>query len=122
MRPFQDMRHSSITNSAAASTSPAALMDRAGHSDFKTTQGYIDLAGETFLVTETTNCDHQPMRQVGSSSSTDHRRWPGSAGRAQRDPGEDLALSSGADDLRPVDRGTHGVARSPTSALSASCR
>jgi hypothetical protein len=28
--------------------SPAALMARAGHSDFKTTQGYIDLAGETF--------------------------------------------------------------------------
>ena len=25
-----------------------ALMARAGHSDFKTTQGYIDLAGETF--------------------------------------------------------------------------
>ena len=23
-------------------------MARAGHSDFKTTQGYIDLAGETF--------------------------------------------------------------------------
>jgi hypothetical protein len=27
---------------------PAALMARAGRSDFKTTQGYIDLAGETF--------------------------------------------------------------------------
>ena len=24
------------------------VMARAGHSDFKTTQGYIDLAGETF--------------------------------------------------------------------------
>ena len=32
----------------AAGLSPAALMARAGHSDFKTTQGYIDLAGETF--------------------------------------------------------------------------
>jgi integrase len=48
MRPFHDGRHSSITNSAAAGLSPAALMARAGHSDFKTTQGYIDLAGETF--------------------------------------------------------------------------
>jgi hypothetical protein len=38
----------SITNAAAAGVSPAALMARAGHSDFKTTQGYIDLAGETF--------------------------------------------------------------------------
>jgi integrase len=48
MRPFHDGRHSSITNSAAAGLSPAALMSRAGHSDFKTTQGYIELAGETF--------------------------------------------------------------------------
>jgi integrase len=48
VRPFHDMRHSSLTNAAAAGTPPAALMARAGHSSFKTTQGYIDLAGETF--------------------------------------------------------------------------
>jgi integrase len=48
VRPFHDLRHSSITNAAAAGTSPAALMARAGHSDFKTTQAYIDLAGEQF--------------------------------------------------------------------------
>jgi integrase len=48
MRPFHDGRHTSITNAAAAGVSPAALMARAGHSDFATTQGYIDLAGETF--------------------------------------------------------------------------
>jgi hypothetical protein len=48
LRPFHDGRHTSMTNAAAAGTSPAALMARAGHSDFKTTQGYIDLAGETF--------------------------------------------------------------------------
>jgi integrase len=48
MRPFHDGRHTSITNAAAAGLSPAALMARAGHSDFKTTQGYIDLAGESF--------------------------------------------------------------------------
>jgi integrase len=48
MRPFHDGRHTSITNAAAAGVSPAALMARAGHSDFKTTPGYIDLAGETF--------------------------------------------------------------------------
>jgi integrase len=48
MRPFHDGRHSSITNSAAAGLSPAALMARAGHSDFGTTQAYIDLAGEAF--------------------------------------------------------------------------
>ena len=48
MRPFHDGRHTSITNSAASGASPAALMARAGHSNFKTTQVYIDLAGETF--------------------------------------------------------------------------
>jgi integrase len=48
MRPFHDLRHSSITNAAAAGTPLAALMARAGHSDFKTTQGYTDPAGDTF--------------------------------------------------------------------------
>jgi len=48
MRPFHDGRHSSITNAAAAGTPPAALQARAGHSDYSTTQLYIDLAGETF--------------------------------------------------------------------------
>jgi len=48
VRPFHDLRHSSITNAAAAGTPPAALMARAEHSSFTTTQGYIDLAGETF--------------------------------------------------------------------------
>ena len=48
MRPFHDGRHSSITNAAAAGISPAALMARAGHADFATTQLYIDLAGEQF--------------------------------------------------------------------------
>ena len=48
MRPFHNGRHTSITNASAAGVSPAALMARAGHSDFKKTQGYIDLAGETF--------------------------------------------------------------------------
>jgi integrase len=48
MRPFHDGRHSAITNDAAAGNAPLAIMKRAGHSDFKTTQLYIDLAGETF--------------------------------------------------------------------------
>lgn len=48
VRPFHDGRHTSITNAAAAGRSPAALMARAGHSNFKTTQGYIELAGEQF--------------------------------------------------------------------------
>jgi integrase len=48
VRPFHDGRHTSLTNAAAAGMSPAALMARAGHSDFATTQLYIDLAGESF--------------------------------------------------------------------------
>jgi site-specific recombinase XerD len=48
LRPFHDGRHSSITNAAAAGTPPAALQARAGHSDYSTTQIYIDLAGERF--------------------------------------------------------------------------
>ncbi len=48
VRPCHDLRHSSITNAAAAGTSPEALMSRAGHSSYATTRRYIDLAGEHF--------------------------------------------------------------------------
>lgn len=48
VRPFHDGRHTAITNDAASGMSPEALMTKHGHSDFKTTQGYIDLAGEYF--------------------------------------------------------------------------
>lgn len=65
VRPFHDMRHSSITNAAAAGTPPAALMARAGHSDYKTTQGYIDLAGETFRE----EADRLEQRLWGGSST-----------------------------------------------------
>lgn len=65
VRPFHDGRHSSITNAAAAGTPPAALMARAGHSDFKTTQGYIDLAGETFRE----EADRLERRLWGDSST-----------------------------------------------------
>jgi integrase len=65
MRPFHNLRHTWITNAAAAGTLPAALMSRAGHSDFKTTQLYIDLAGETFRE----DADRLERRLWGSSSS-----------------------------------------------------
>ena len=48
VRPCHDLRHSSITNAAAAGIPPEALMSRAGHSDYATTRGYVDLAGESF--------------------------------------------------------------------------
>jgi hypothetical protein len=47
MRPCHGLRHSSITNGAAAVISPEALMQRAGHSDYATRR-YVDLAGERF--------------------------------------------------------------------------
>src|SRR5207253_6716124 len=48
VRVCHDLRHTSITNSAAAGTKPEALMSRAGHSSYTTTRRYIDLAGEQF--------------------------------------------------------------------------
>jgi site-specific recombinase XerD len=48
VRPFHDGRHTSLTNAAAAGIEPTKLKALAGHSDFATTQGYIDLAGEVF--------------------------------------------------------------------------
>jgi integrase len=48
VRPSHDLRHSSITNAAAAGMSPGAVMSRAGHSSFTRTQRYIELAGERF--------------------------------------------------------------------------
>ena len=48
VRPFHDGRHSAITNEAAAGNAPIAVMKRAGHSTFATTQLYIDLAGTAF--------------------------------------------------------------------------
>jgi integrase len=48
VRPFHDLRHTSLTNGSKSGMSPAALQARAGHSSFSTTQTYIDLAGERF--------------------------------------------------------------------------
>jgi integrase len=48
VRPFHDLRHSSITNDAAAGANPTALMAKAGHADMKTTKRYLHLAGVLF--------------------------------------------------------------------------
>jgi integrase len=48
VRPFHDLRHSAITNEAAAGSSPIALMTKAGHTDMKTTRRYLHLAGVVF--------------------------------------------------------------------------
>jgi integrase len=48
LRPFHDLRHTAITNDAAAGASPIAVMAKAGHSNMRTTQTYLHLAGVVF--------------------------------------------------------------------------
>lgn len=49
VRPFHDMRHTSLTNEAAtAQSNPMALMARAGHRSMSTTRQYMHLAGVLF--------------------------------------------------------------------------
>jgi site-specific recombinase XerD len=69
VRPFHDGRHTSITNGAKAGVNPVALMKRAGHSDFKTTQRYIDLAGETFR-SEVEKLDARLWGTTGTNGGT----------------------------------------------------
>lgn len=47
-RPFHDLRHTAITNDAAAGSSPIAVMTKAGHADLRTTKRYMHLAGVVF--------------------------------------------------------------------------
>jgi Phage integrase family len=47
-RPFHDLRHTAITNDAAAGSSPAAVMAKAGHRSMATTKRYLHLAGVVF--------------------------------------------------------------------------
>lgn len=48
VRPFHDLRHSSLTNGAAAGENEIALMARAGHRNMATTKQYLHLAGVVF--------------------------------------------------------------------------
>lgn len=48
VRPFHDMRHTALTNLAAAGASPIAVMATAGHRSMSTTNRYIHLAGVVF--------------------------------------------------------------------------
>jgi integrase len=48
VRPFHDLRHTAITNDAAAGANPTALMAKAGHTDMRTTRRYLHLAGVVF--------------------------------------------------------------------------
>jgi len=73
VRLFHDLRHSSITNSAAAGTPPEALMARAGHSDYAAACRFVDLAGERFRA----EADRLEERLWGSSgTNSEHEVVP----------------------------------------------
>lgn len=78
VRPSHDLRHSSITNAAAAGASRAALMSRSGHSSFTTTKRYSDLAGERFRD----EAARLEGRLWGSSGTKNRYQDGGTAGRA----------------------------------------
>jgi len=48
VRAFHDLRHTAITNDAAAGANPVALMTRARHAAMKTTKTYMHMAGVVF--------------------------------------------------------------------------
>jgi integrase len=48
VRPFHDLRHTSLTNEAASGSGPVALMAKAGHTDMRVTRRYLHLAGIVF--------------------------------------------------------------------------
>jgi integrase len=48
VRPFHDLRHTSLTHEASAGSTPIALMAKAGHTDMKVTRRYLHLAGIVF--------------------------------------------------------------------------
>ena len=48
VRPWHDLRHTAITNDAAAGSSELAVMAKAGHRSMSTTKTYLQLAGVVF--------------------------------------------------------------------------
>lgn len=77
VRPFHGLRHSSITNGAAAGMSAASLQKRAGHSAFSTTQANIDLAGvESRRRTRSSpsGSGERPVRKGGTKSRRSRSR------------------------------------------------
>lgn len=95
VRPFHDMRHTSLTNGAAAGELPLELMTRAGHRSISTTQQYLDLAGVTFPDKATALAD----RMLGGVELSTHLSSP------QAIEGDAEASSKGK--RRPADVGSH---------------
>ncbi|MDH4103426.1 MAG: hypothetical protein OEW52_09865 [Thermoleophilia bacterium] len=66
--PFHDLRHTAITNDAAAGENPVALMTKAGHADMGTTRIYMHLAGVVFRD----EADRLEARLLGESNLVPH--------------------------------------------------
>lgn len=66
VRPFHDLRHTAITNDAAAGASAIAVMAKAGHSNMRTTQTYLHLAGVVFR----NEAERLERRLLGGEPST----------------------------------------------------
>lgn len=66
VRPFHDLRHTAITNDAAAGANPTALMTKAGHTDMRTTKTYLHLAGVVFRD----EAERLERRLLGGDSSS----------------------------------------------------
>jgi Phage integrase family len=69
MRPFHDLRVTSITNDAIAGANPVALMTKAGHSSMATTRRYLRLAGTTF-PDEAAALERRVLGEVSTAAST----------------------------------------------------
>jgi integrase len=83
-RPFHDLRHTAITNDAAAGSSPIAVMTKAGHANMSTTKRYIHLAGVVFadeaLALERrllgAGLSTEPSTRLTAPEPTEHDRAP----------------------------------------------
>jgi integrase len=65
LRAFHDARHAAITHDAASGSSAISVMTKAGHSNMKTTQRYLHLAGTVFRE----EADRLEERLLGRSST-----------------------------------------------------
>jgi integrase len=70
LRAFHDLRHTAITNDAAAGSSAIAVMTKAGHSDMKTTKNYLHLAGVVFRE-EADALERRLLGELSTEVSTD---------------------------------------------------
>jgi integrase len=70
VRAFHDLRHTAITNDAAAGSSAIAVMTKAGHSDMKTTKNYLHLAGVVFRD-EAEALERRLLGEISTGISTD---------------------------------------------------